>query len=273
MDSHVLELLCCPDCRGELDLSSDEVSASKILFGQLLCKGCGRVFEVGYGLPNLVYPDPKELPEIDAKFRQQYKKVAASYDRTVRLMLLLFGIWEPWSRKRNFVNPLELKSGYRVLEVSTGTGSNIPIIAKQIGDEGKVYAMDLSPEMMAVARDKLHRKGINAEFALANGAHLPYKDNTFDAVLHFGGINTFGDKKGALSEMMRVARPGAKLVIGDEGLAPGKETTRFGRWLLKMNTLYAHKPPSDLIPEEAEEFKVRWIWRGAFYVMEMRKKS
>lgn len=273
MDSHVVELLCCPDCWGDLNLSSDEASDSGVSFGRLSCKECVKVFEVGYGLPNLVYPDPKELPEIDAKFRQQYEKVATSYDRTVRLMLLLFGIWEPWSRKRNFVNPLELKRGYRVLEVSVGTGSNIPIIAKQIGTEGKLFAMDLSPEMMAVAREKLRKKGIKVEFALANGAHLPYKDNTFDAVLHFGGINTFGDKKGALSEMLRVAKSGAKLVIGDEGLAPGKENTRFGRWLLKMNSLYAHKPPSDLIPEQAEEFKVRWIWRGAFYVMEMRKRG
>ena len=273
MDSHVVELFCCPDCWGDLKLSSDDASDSEVSFGQLTCKECKKVFEVGYGLPNLVYPDPKELPEIDEKFRQQYEKVAASYDRTVRLMLLLFGIWEPWSRKRNFVNPLEIKSGYRVLEVSAGTGSNIPIIAKQIGTEGEVFAMDLSPEMMAVAREKLRTKGIKAEFALANGAHLPYKDNIFDAVLHFGGINTFGEKKGALSEMLRVAKPGAKLVIGDEGLAPGKENTRFGRWLLKMNSLYAHKPPSDLLPEQAEEFKVRWIWRGAFYVMEMRKRG
>ena len=95
----------------------------------------------------------------------------------------------------------------------------------------------------------------------------------FDAVLHFGGINTFGEKERAIAEMVRVAKPGAKIVIGDEGLAPGKEKTWFGRRLLKMNTLFANKPPVDLLPENVEDFNLRWIWRGTFYVMDFRKGS
>lgn len=271
MDSRMMDYLCCPACKAELELESKKANGSEILSGYAVCRTCDKNYEIGYGLPNLVSPDAKELPEIDTKFRKQYEQIAASYDRTVRLMLLLFGIWEPWARKQNFVRPLQLKKGDSVLEVSAGTGSNLPIIAKQIGEEGSLFALDLSPGMLTVARDKVKRKGIRVNFALGNAAYLPYKDNSFDSVLHFGGINTFGEKDKAIAEMVRVAKPGARVVIGDEGLAPGKENTRLGRWLLKQNKLYAHKPPKELVPDNVNDFRIRWIWRGAFYVMEMSK--
>lgn len=268
----MMDYLCCPACKAELELESKKANGSEILSGYAVCRTCDNNYEIGYGLPNLVSPDPKELPEIDTKFRKQYEHVASSYDRTLRVMLLLFGVWEPWSRKRNFVAPLDLTPGDRVLEVSAGTGSNLPIIAKQIGEEGQLFALDLSPGMLTVARNKVEKKGIKVDFALGNAAYLPYRESVFDAVLHFGGINTFGEKKKAVTEMLRVAKSGAKIVIGDEGLAPGKENTRLGRWLLKQNKLYAHKPPKELVPDNVKDFRIRWIWRGAFYVMEFRKK-
>lgn len=60
-------------------------------------------------------------------------------------------------------------------------------------------------------------------------------------------------------------------MIGDEGLAPGREKTRLGRWLLKNNPLFANKPPEELIPQGVEGFNLKWIWRGLFYLMEFKK--
>ncbi|MBT9166533.1 MAG: hypothetical protein DDT25_01221 [Chloroflexi bacterium] len=119
--------------------------------------------------------------------------------------------------------------------------------------------------------DDEQKNRIEAEFSLSNAAYLPYGNDTFDAVLHFGGINTFGEKAKAIAETVRVAKPGAKIVIGDEGLAPGKEKTRFGRWLLKKNTLFANKPPLEALPANIEDSNLRWIWRGLFYVIDFRK--
>lgn len=118
--------------------------------------------------------------------------------------------------------------------------------------------------MLAVAGEKLKHKGIEADCVLGNGAYLPYKDEMFDGVLHFGGLNTFGEKERAIAEMVRVAKPGARIVIGDEGLAPGKENTQFGRWLLQKNSLFCNRPPLELIPPTVE---LRWIWRGLFYLI------
>lgn len=57
------------------------------------------------------------------------------------------------------------------------------------------------------------------------------------------------------------------------GLAPGKEKTRFGRWLLSQNALFASKPPAELLPQErVAGFKLEWIWDDMFYMIEFRKQ-
>lgn len=79
--------------------------------------------------------------------------------------------------------------------------------------EGReLLALELSPEMPAVARKNTARAGFSDEFALGNAACLPYKDNVFDAVLHVGRINAFGAKGKARAEKVRVAKSGAKIV-------------------------------------------------------------
>jgi len=271
MNLDVAEYLCCPACRGDFQLRAEEQEGPRVISGQLACGSCGRDFEIAYGLPNLVHPEPEKLRQIDRQFLGQYQRVAASYDRTLRLLMLLLGMWEPGARRRDLIAPLELEPGHRVLEISAGTGSNLLLMARQIGRAGKIFALDLSPGMLAVAREKLGKKEIEAAFSLGNAGHLPYKDSTFNAVLHFGGINTFGEKERALAEIVRVAKPGAMIVIGDEGLAPGKENTRFGRWLLKKNTLFANKPPMELLPQGIAEPDLRWVWRGLFYVIRFRR--
>ncbi len=271
MKLETLEYFCCPACGGGLELTAEKQEGSEVLLGKLFCQGCQRSYEIRHGLPNLVHPEPQKLPEMDVKFLKQYEQIASSYDRSLRRMLLLGGIWEPRARRRDLVAPLELRPGDRVLEVGAGTGSNLVIIAEQIGKGGKLFALDLSPGMLAVARGKLKRRGIEAEFALGNAAYLPYRDALFDAVLHFGGINTFGEKGRAIAEMVRVAKSGAKILIGDEGLAPGKENTWFGKWLLRQNSLFANSPPKELVPDGVEGFQLRWIWRGTCYIMEFKK--
>jgi len=90
-----ISYLRCPACKGELRLELEEGRGAKAFNGELFCKQCQRSYEIKGGLPNLVYPEPARLPEIDTKFLKQYERIASSYDRTLRLLLLLLGIWEP----------------------------------------------------------------------------------------------------------------------------------------------------------------------------------
>ncbi|MEM2319572.1 MAG: methyltransferase domain-containing protein [Candidatus Bathyarchaeia archaeon] len=112
---------------------------------------------------------------------------------------------------------------------------------------------------------------MSAELHRANASYLPYKSSIFDTVVHMGGINTFGEKKKAVDEMLRVAKTGAKIAIVDEGLKPGKEKTLFGKFMLKTNPLYAHKPPIEILPPDIKDLEIRWIWGDIFYFMSFRK--
>jgi hypothetical protein len=72
--------------------------------------------------------------------------------------------------------------------------------------------------------------------------------------------------KNLLIEMWMVAKPGAKIVICDEGLAPGREKTLLGKWILQCDpVLFAHKPRLSLVPKGIQDLKVYWVWQKTFW--------
>lgn len=265
-----LEYLCCPICKGNLALTVAEESVSEVLFGEFECKSCLRHYAINDGIPDFVAAD--KVSELDEKWMRSYDKIAKSYDRTLKLLSLLppRPAWAPRQR-RKWIEPLDIKEGGAVLDVATGTGFNLPYISKKIGAGGKLMAMDISTEMLKVARKRIKKNQISAWLHRANASYLLYKSNIFDAVVHVGGINTFGEKKKAIDEMIRVAKPSAQIAIVDEGLEPGKESTLFGKFMLKTNPLYAHKPPTEILPPDIKDLQIQWIWGGIFYFMSFKK--
>lgn len=270
MRKDFLEYLCCPICNGELALTLSEETVSEVLFGEFKCKSCLRHYAINDGIPDFVAVD--KVSEMDEKWMRFYDKVAKSYDRTLKLLSLLppQPAWEPRQR-RKWIETLGINEGEFVLDVATGTGLNLPYIARKIGTTGKLMAMDISIGMLKMARKRLQKDRISAELHRANASYLPYKSNLFDTVVHVGGINTFGEKKRAVDEMLRVAKTDAKIAIVDEGLKPGKEKTLFGKFMLKMNPLYAHKPPIEILPPDIKDLQIQWIWGDIFYFMSFRK--
>ena len=265
-----LQYLCCPVCNGNLALTVTEESVSEVLFGEFECKSCLRHYAINDGIPDFVAVD--KVSEMDEKWMRSYDKVAKSYDRTLKLLSLLppQPAWAPRQR-RKWVEALDIKEGEFVLDVATGTGLNLPYIERKIGTMGKLMAMDISSEMLKIGRKRIQKNQISAELHRANASYLPYKSDLFDTVIHVGGINTFGEKKKAIDEMLRVAKPSAKIALVDEGLEPGKENTLFGKFMLKTNPLYTHKPPVEILPPDIKDLQIRWIWGGIFYFMSFRK--
>jgi len=269
-----MDYLCCPACTGDLRLEIQKQTETEVLQGTLECLACKARFKIQEGLPNLIYPEA--LEDSDLQQEQWHDRMAQQYDRANRQwnrhLLIWAGLWETRA-KRQVVDKLELKKNASVLETGVGTAINLPIIASQIGKKGRLDGMDISFGMLKVARQKMRTKGIQAELLQANASYLPYKTEKFDAVLHAGALNTFADKKRAIQEMHRVAKPGAKIVMCDEGLAPGKEKTWHGKWILKHDpALYSHKPPVDLVPKGVQDLKVYWVWQRTFWVIEFRKE-
>ena len=131
-----------------------------------------------------------------------FDTVAESYDRTNDL--LSFGQDRIW-RKR-VLKVVKPESGQTILDLAAGTGSSSVVFAK----EGvKVIASDFSEGMLAVGR-KRHPE---LEFVYADATKLPFKDATFDAVTISFGLRNVNEPKTALKEMLRVLKPGGKVVI------------------------------------------------------------
>lgn len=247
-----------------LTLSNAVRDGNEVISGVLLSPS-GHRFEIGNGVPNLVYPF--ELPAVDREARQQSEDRVDGYDRYLPLTFSTYGEDEQ-SVRNAMIDKLDLRPGAVVLETGAGTGRDSEIIARRLGEDGKLYIQDLSPSFLAKNIERMRGVKTYVEPALANGYYLPFAENSFDACYHFGGINAFGDIKRAFSEMARVTKPGGKVVVGDESMPPWLRETEFGRILMNSNPEFTYPLPLDKLPVEARKTRLEWIIGGVFYVID-----
>lgn len=257
MKGNSLEFLCCPHCHGDLVLGMEKTVDDEVISGFLCCEKCNEKYKIQDGIPDFL--TSKLLNARDRKWMLEYDRMARGYDIIMCYLAPLFSTGlEPFERYM-WAKQLQVKEGSHVLDVSTGTGRNLSFILKQIGSNGRLTAMDISKGVLAYAKTKIKRKQWkNIGLHRANASYLPYKNDTFDAVMHVGGVNTFGEKGRALQEMVRVAKQNAKIIVVDEGLAPEKQKTFVGKFLLTTNTLYTCKPPTKMLPKNVKNLKVTW---------------
>jgi ubiquinone/menaquinone biosynthesis C-methylase UbiE/uncharacterized protein YbaR (Trm112 family) len=257
-----LQIYKCPACKGALQTT--EGAAGEIVEGTLTC-ACGKAFTVHDGVPDFV--DPDSLTPSDAESRRKYDETAGEYDVGLKWLFDSFHENEDAVRAR-LVDRLDARPGHRVLEIGCGTGRDSRHIIERIRPAGVLFLQDLSPGMAAIARTALAEAPVALEFHLSDASHLPFADGEFDALFHFGGCNTFGDKRRAFREMTRVVRRGGKVVVGDESAAPWLRRQRFGRLIMNANPLYRHLPPLASLPGNARDVSLHWILGNAFYVIE-----
>jgi ubiquinone/menaquinone biosynthesis C-methylase UbiE len=164
---------------------------------------------------------------------------------------------------------LEVAPSARVLEVSVGTGGNVPYVR----DDAEIFGLDLSWGMLQRCQRNLNHWRRRAELFQCEAETLPFRGETFDVVYHVGGINFFNDKSRAIAEMIRVARPGTKIMIVDE-------TEKVIREEYRRNPLTrayykggenAAICPIDLVPPEMLETQARLIVGGRMYCLTFRK--
>jgi ubiquinone/menaquinone biosynthesis C-methylase UbiE len=208
--------------------------------------------------------------EHERKSRAYYDRRARWYDWANRVAAFLRGA-SPTRERRKAVHRLRLQPGDRVLEVCVGTGTNLPLIAKRIGEAGELVGLDISRGMLGVCERKVRKLGIEAELVEGEAGHLPFADESFTAVLHHGGIAEFGDKQTAINEMFRVVRRGGRVVICDVGLHLDGSTPIVNRLLLPLQPEYAVPPPMDMLPASATDVRLGWFFRGSWYMIELTK--
>jgi len=140
-----------------------------------------------------------------------FDSVASRYDLMNDLMS--GGIHRIW--KRFTIELSGVRRGHTVLDIAGGTGDLAARFCRLVGHEGQVVLADINASMLRVGRDRLLDRGVhgNLAFVQADAQYLPFPDDTFDCISIAFGLRNVTDKEVALASMLRVLKPGGRLLV------------------------------------------------------------
>jgi len=192
-----------------------------------------------------------DLKKIEAGIRDKYSKVAENPEGSFEYPTGRSGIeaqkYDPElvsalpeaviSSYCGVGNPFSLGSvnkGDVILDIGCGAGVDTILAAMMAGPTGKAVGIDIVPEMLQRAKSNLDMTDLkNVTFKRASGEDLPFADAEFDVVISNGAINLIPDKASLLEDIMRVLKPGGRLMLADQvaiGSVPKDIKARLANW-------------------------------------------
>ena len=251
LNQDLLKILCDPLTHQPLALQN----------GKLVTENQDASYPLFKGIP--LFLKEGDVTGDNKKYQKFYDKVGVFTGSVFWFFCRLFRL-DTVSQRKDLLSDLFIKPGDKVLETSIGAGANIPPLEPRAHYVG----VDISMGMLQACQKYILLRPYDLQLIHANAEYLPFKDNSFDVVFHFGGINFFNDKARAIKEMIRVAKPGAKIFIGDE------TQQHVDSWYKKIPFVKRYYQdaipvviPTDLIPSHMINLKMSYKWDDSMYVI------
>lgn len=278
-DSDDVKLLRCPSCKEVLDWKGTDHEDGTLHYGILICQH-HHTYRVESDIPRLY--DQQSWSRKDQFMDVLYDFLAPVHDLSVSYVLPLIQYPDKEPLRANYMKALELdklrnhESPTRILEVGSGTGANFPLIkhgARSI-DDLEIWAVDLNGKMINHSAYAYKHNDARIRLAQADAHNLPFADNTFDRVLHVGGINIYRDASQGLAEMARVAKSNTPIVVVDEALDESRENNPMHRLAFFLLTSLDEftNAPTELVPADCEVVSVENASRF-YYCMTYQKTA
>lgn len=255
MNIETLELLCDPKTHGSLEFKNNML---------ISVENAG--YKVEKGIP--VFLKEGDVTGLNKKYQGMYDFIAKGYDffsflAKFKFFAKYFGVAEEMPSEQRLLEGLRIKPGDKVLETSIGTGANLPYLPK----DADYYGVDISSKMLKICQRNNKKWGYKLQLVLANAEELPFKDESFDSVFHLGGINFFSDMSKAIKEMIRVAKPGTKILICDE---TQKQVDEQYKKMPFVKKYFKDAPPVvipiDLVPKSMKDIKMEILGERMYVI-------
>lgn len=208
MDSKTVALLCNPTTRESLQLLTVpgvDGDVREILIGT----ETGQTFPVQNGIP--MFLSGSEMRRFDKKYQRLFDTNTPLYDISTEIYATLMSE-EEQKERREQLDELEIIDGDRVLEMSIGSGIDLAYLPKT----AEYFGLDASRGTLKQCKRNLEKLDLAVELILGAPENLPFKDDVFDLAFHMGGKSLLANKSRIINEMVRVAKPGGRIVIVDK---------------------------------------------------------